>query len=297
LKTYTNKDDWRRDNVNYFVRELAARIKTEKPHVKLGISPFGVWRNKDQDSDGSDTQAGQTNYDDLYADVLKWLKEGWIDYITPQLYWNIGFKVADYAVLVDWWSKHTYGKHLYIGQGIYRMGGKGWENPDELPNQIKLNRNYEQVRGSMFFSAKIFLQNKNGVNELMKDIYRHPSLVPVMDWIDAKAPDVPTIDSVHGSHGKGVELKWKDSSPDDASYYVIYRFNKDDSVTLQDPRNIQAIVQRSPYDIQSWIDHHTEKRTQYNYVITAVDRLHNESDGSKLLAIKTRGKRGSLKVK
>jgi uncharacterized lipoprotein YddW (UPF0748 family) len=296
MNNFINKDDWRRDNVNYFVSELAARIKAEKPHVKLGISPFGVWRNKDKDADGSDTQAGQTNYDDLYADVLKWLKEGWIDYVAPQLYWNIGFKVADYAVLLDWWSNHTYGKHLYIGQGAYRIGGKGWENPDELNNQIKLNRNYEQVGGSMFFSAKMFLQNKNAINEKMRVIYRHPALVPAMDWIDAKAPDAPTIDSIHGSQAKGVELKWKDAFPPDASYYVIYRFNKGDSITLEDPGKIQAIVQRSPYDSQSWIDHHTEKRTQYRYVVTAVDRLHNESAGSKFFAIKTKGKRGSLKV-
>jgi uncharacterized lipoprotein YddW (UPF0748 family) len=110
---FKTKDDWRRDNVNYFVKELSERIKLEKPHVKFGISPFGVWRNKDKDADGSDTQAGQTNYDDLYADVLTWLKEGWIDYITPQLYWHIGFDKANYTTLVKWWDEHTYGKQLF----------------------------------------------------------------------------------------------------------------------------------------------------------------------------------------
>jgi hypothetical protein len=212
------------------------------------------------------------------------------------LYWNIGFKVADYAVLLDWWSEHTYGKHLYIGQGVYRMGGKGWEDPDELRNQIKLNRNYEQVGGSMFFSAKIFLQNKNGINEQMKKIYRYPSLVPVMGWIDGKAPDAPAIASAVGSQKEGIELKWSDALATDASYYVIYRFNKGDSITLEDSRNIQATVQRSPYDIQSWTDHHTEKRTEYMYVITAVDRIHNESNSSNVFVIKTRGKRTPLKV-
>jgi len=117
-----------------------------------------------------------------------------------------------------------------------------------------------------------------------------------MDWIDAKAPDVPTINSVDGSQGKGVELTWRDTLPTDASYYVIYRFDKADSITLEDPGKIQAIVQRSPYDDQTWVDHRTEKRTEYRYVITAVDRLHNESEGSKAFVIKTRGKRSSLKV-
>lgn len=296
VNTFANKDDWRRENVNYFVKELAARIKAEKQHVKFGISPFGVWRNKDKDANGSDTQAGQTNYDDLYADVLKWLQEGWIDYITPQLYWNIGFKVADYAILLDWWSKHTYGKHLYIGQGIYRIGGKGWEDPDEIGNQIKLNRNNGKVSGSMFFSAKTFLQNKDGINEKLKAIYRHPALVPAMDWIDSKNPTAPTIERISGSQGKGVELLWKDDLPTDASYYVIYRYEKSDSTSLDDPVKIQAIVQRRPYQTQSWTDPHTEKRTLYRYVVTAVDRLHNESVGSKTFVIKTRGKNGALRV-
>jgi uncharacterized lipoprotein YddW (UPF0748 family) len=295
LSTYPNVDDWRRDNVNYFVKELSTRIKAEKPHVKFGISPFGVWRNKDKDPDGSDTQAGQTNYDDLYADVLKWLKEGWIDYVTPQLYWHIGFKAADYTVLLDWWSKHTYGKHLYIGQGAYRIGGKGWENPDELNNQIKLNRNYQRVNGSMFFSAKIFLQNKNNINDKMKEMYPHRALVPVMEWIDAAAPVQPLIENITGSQGKGVELKWKDSTATDASYYVIYRFNDGDAITLHDPAKIQATVPRNVYGIQQWTDHHTKKRKKYTYIITAVDRLHNESTASKPFPIKTRGKKGVLK--
>ena len=294
LNTYDNKDDWRRENVNYFVEELAARIKAEKPHVKFGISPFGVWRNKDRDANGSDTQAGQTNYDDLYADVLKWLQEGWIDYITPQLYWNIGFKVADYSVLLDWWSKHTYGKHLYIGQAVYRIGGKGWEDPDEMSNQIKLNRDNEKVNGSMFFSSKTFLQNKDGINEKMKTVYRYPALVPAMDWIESEVPAPPTIQNVAGSQGEGIEIEWRNDSSSHASYYILYRFNKSDSVMFEDPEKIRAIVQRSPYENQSWTDYTTEKRTLYRYVVTAVDRLHNESGGSKTFMIKTRGKRGAL---
>jgi len=296
LNKYDNKDDWRRDNVNYFVRELSLRIKLEKPHVKLGISPFGVWRNRDKDVNGSDTQAGQTNYDDLYADVLKWLQEGWIDYVTPQLYWNIGFKIADYKVLLDWWSKHTYGKHLYIGQAVYRIGGKGWEDPDEMSNQIKLNRDNEKVNGSMFFSSKTFLQNKNGINEKMKTVYRYPALVPAMDWIESEVPAPPTIQNVAGSQGQGVQIEWRDDSSSHASYYILYRFNKSDSIMFEDPEKIWAIVQRSPYENQSWTDYTTEKRTLYRYVVTAVNRLHNESGGSKTFTIKTRGKIGALKL-
>jgi uncharacterized lipoprotein YddW (UPF0748 family) len=288
--------DWRRSNVDYFVKELSARIRHEKPHVKFGISPFGVWRNIDKDPEGSATQAGQTNYDDLYADILKWLKEGWIDYVTPQLYWNIGFKVADYSVLVDWWSKHSYGKHVYIGQGIYRVGGKGWENPDEIINQVNLNRNYTEVKGSMYFNSKTFLENKLDVNAKMNRLYQRPALIPSMSWIDAIAPFAPSIRSASGSQANGVEISWADSTGSDAAYYVIYRFKKGNLISADNPENIAAIITRDPSGNQLWIDRNTATRTQYTYRVTAVDRGHNESDLSNEIVVRTRGKRASVKV-
>src|SRR5690606_15664989 len=111
---------WRRSNVDTIIYHISKTIREEKPWVKFGISPFGVWRNLDQDSLGSPTRAGVTNYDDLYADILLWLRKGWIDYVAPQLYWETGHQLAAYETLLEWWSKHTYGRHLYIGQGIYR---------------------------------------------------------------------------------------------------------------------------------------------------------------------------------
>jgi uncharacterized lipoprotein YddW (UPF0748 family) len=295
-EVYANVDDWRRNNVNFFVQELSSRIKREKPHVRFGISPFGVWRNKDKDPDGSETQAGQTNYDDLYADVLKWLKEGWIDYVTPQLYWHIGFKVADYTVLLDWWSKHSYGKHLYVGQAVYRVGGKGWENPDELLNQVNLNRNYTEVKGSMYFNSKTFIADKQGVNAKMNQMYRYPALIPSMSWIDAKPPAVPVLKNAGGSQGSGVHLSWFDSIDTDASYYVIYRFKKGNLISADNPANIAAIVQREPSAVQSWLDKTADKRSIYLYGITAVDRGHNESPLSPAITLKTRGKKGTVKV-
>lgn len=293
---FSNVDDWRRDNVDFFVKELAARIKKEKPHVKFGISPFGVWRNKDKDPEGSATQAGQTNYDDLYADVLKWLKEGWIDYVTPQLYWNIGFKVADYPVLLDWWSKHSYGRHVYIGQGIYRVGGKGWENPNEILNQVDLNRNYTEVKGSMYFNSKTFLENKLGVNEKLRKLYAHPALIPQMSWIDATPPTTPVVQQVMGSQGSGVQVSWYDSVPTDASYYVVYRFKKGNIISGDNPENIVAIIPRAPSVVQTWTDQKTAKRTEYSYSVSAVDRGHNESDLSAEVKIKTRGKKRVIKT-
>lgn len=290
-KHFENRDDWRRSNVDFFVKELSLRLKVEKPHLKFGISPFGVWRNIDKDSTGSMTRAGQTNYDDLYADVLKWLREGWIDYVTPQLYWHIGFAPADYTVLTEWWSRHTYGRHLYIGQGVYRIGGKGWEDPAELQNQVEINRGYDGVRGSMYFSAKVFLQNKDSVNERMQNIYRYPSLVPVMDWLPADIPAKPVIKSISGNPEQGLELQWEDSVPSSSSYYVIYRFAESEPMNLEDATRIIGIVPRNVYGLQTWRDNGVVKRTTYKYAITAVSRLHHESDTSNVVVIRTRGGR------
>ena len=294
-EAFANIDDWRRNNVDYFVEELSKRIKLEKPHVKFGISPFGVWRNKSNDPLGSDTRAGVTNYDDLYADILKWLKEGWIDYVTPQLYWHIGFELADYEVLTEWWSKNTFGKHLYIGQGIYRVGGKGWEDPDEIVNQINLNRTYKNIHGSMFFSSKTFLQDKNGVNAKIKKLYSNKALIPTMPWIDDTAPAAPILREVGGNQGDGVKLEWTDALPGESAYYVVYRFDENETTEIANPENILAIVPRTPYATQKWTDKTTDKRTEYSYLITAVDRLHNESIPGNIEKIKTRGKRGEVK--
>ncbi len=133
--TDLTRADWRRSNVDSIIVKLSRVIKKEKPWVKFGVSPFSVWRNKDQDPDGSDSKASQTNYDDLYANVLLWLKEGWIDYVTPQLYLEIGHPKIAYEKLLDWWAKHSYGRHLYIGIAAYKAGSRGaWSNPQEIPN-------------------------------------------------------------------------------------------------------------------------------------------------------------------
>lgn len=183
-----NKDDWRRSNVDSIIRKLDSAIKKEKPWCKFGISPFGVWRNKDKDPEGSDSRAGQTNYDDLYADILLWLRKGWIDYVTPQLYREIGDRLIAYEKLVDWWASHSYGRHVYIGQAMYRAGSNAvWRNPNELPNQIKINRANPNVQGSIYFSSKSFAKNPNGWNDsLQQNYYRIKALIPPMSWLPAK---------------------------------------------------------------------------------------------------------------
>ncbi len=148
-------NDWRRENINHFVSSLHDTLQTINPMIKFGISPFGIWRNKNADPDGSSGKQGLSAYDDLYADVRKWLMNGWIDYVIPQLYWENGNHFGDFTSLVHWWGKNSFGKSLYIGQALYKSTSKtnGWIKPDELTDQINYLRTNQKVRGFAFYSA------------------------------------------------------------------------------------------------------------------------------------------------
>jgi uncharacterized lipoprotein YddW (UPF0748 family) len=147
--------DWRRNNIDLFISELHDNIKNIKPSLRFGISPFGVWRNQSDDPNGSPGIRGTTSYDDLYADVYKWLSKDWVDYIVPQLYWEQGNRFADFSVLAKWWNDHTFGKPLYLGQALYKSTEvkNGWTNPKEISDQIGILRKYNNVKGFAFYSA------------------------------------------------------------------------------------------------------------------------------------------------
>lgn len=195
-----DRDSWRRSNVDSIIVFLSRAIKEENKKVRFGISPFGVWRNQDKDPAGSATQAGQTNYDDLYADILLWLKQGWIDYVAPQLYWEFGHPRAPYEILLDWWSKNTYGKHCYIGLGAYRANSNAaWKDKTLLPRQIEELRKAPNVQGMIFFSSKSFNSNPNGWSDSLRlNQYREPAIVPPMPWIDEEKPGKPVVKLLSG---------------------------------------------------------------------------------------------------
>jgi uncharacterized lipoprotein YddW (UPF0748 family) len=185
-KLYGNgmsKDDWRRSNTDSIIKMLSIAIKKENKKCQFGISPFGVWRNMDKDSiNGSNTRAGQTNYDDLYADILLWLKKGWIDYVAPQIYWEFEQKAAPYKTILDWWSTHTYGKNCYIGLGIYKAGSNAyWKDKTQLPRQIEALRNTPNIQGMIFFSSKSFDKNPNGWSDSLRlNYFAVPAKTPVI---------------------------------------------------------------------------------------------------------------------
>ncbi len=190
-----SKADWRRSNCDSIIKQIWQAINAQPRRVKFGISPFGVWRNASKDPKGSNTQAGITNYDNLYADILLWLKKGWVDYCVPQLYWERGHNLCDFDTLLAWWNKYTFGRHLYIGQAPYRAGTtKGWKDKNELPNEIINLRKYSTTKGSVYFSSVSFNRNPNGWNDsLQLNYYSTPAVVPPMPWIDNEKPAAPTI--------------------------------------------------------------------------------------------------------
>lgn len=164
-----DRDTWRRSNVDSVIAQLSRTIRSVSATCQFGISPFGVWRNNDKDPDGSNTRAGQTNYDDLYADILLWLKKDWIDYVLPQIYWEFEHKTAPFETLVDWWSRHSYGKNCYIGLGIYRAGtNDAWKDKTQLPRQIRKIRNTPNIQGMAFYSSKVFDKNPNGWSDSLR---------------------------------------------------------------------------------------------------------------------------------
>lgn len=170
-----SKADWRRDNIDQFIRQLGEAIHAEKPQLGFGVSPFGVWRNRSADPAGSDTKAGITDYDSMYADVRKWIQEEWIDYVVPQVYWSLSTTAARYDIVTDWWANAVKGTDvkLYIGHSPYKLGTSeaGWQSAQEIINQLKYNSKIEQVDGDVYFSAKDLLKNPLGLVPALSSYY------------------------------------------------------------------------------------------------------------------------------
>lgn len=276
--TYTQdlKEYWRRENVNAIVKKLNSTIKSTKPYVKFGISPFGVWRNASVDPAGSATRAGLTNYDDLYADVLKWQREKWIDYVIPQIYWHRGFDLADYEVLAKWWNENHYGTQIYIGHALYKANGdsniEAWRNPREIPEQIELNRSLPNIQGSCFFSSKSLISNPIGISDILKEKYfQYPTLIPEMSWISTTTPSKPKIRKIKNA-SSGFIIEWENVK--DAKYYVVYRFKGKQLDDLEDASNIISFQRKTSLFYE---DTEVKLFRRYTYAVTALDRLYNES--------------------
>lgn len=169
-----DRNNWRRENVNTLLKKVKAVVNA-RSGCEFGVSPFGIWRNKSSDCpDGSETSGSQSYYN-MLADSRTWIRKGYVDYIVPQIYWPIGLKVADYSKLVKWWANEVkgYDVDLYIGQGIYKQGQSSYSGQNiakEIKNQININKKYDTVKGSMYFSARDIVNNASIYNDL-KSMY------------------------------------------------------------------------------------------------------------------------------
>jgi len=286
---FRNIDDWRRNNVNTLIHNLSDSIHHAKRYLKFGISPFGIWQNKNQHPNGSET-SGLSAYSALYADAVTWLKNGWIDYINPQLYFPFHNRAAGFEKLSVWWNANAYGKHVYAGQAAYRAAenSTGWSERSQLPNQIRYIRNLQNIKGSVYFSSKSIVNNLGGFRDsLQYNFYRFRALPPNMPWIDSIPPRPPMELVYHVLNTGGISLNWK--RPDvaidgEGAYgYVIYRFNEGEEVDLTNAQNILDII----YDATRtfYTDLSVRKGIQYTYVVTAIDRIKNESVPSNLQII------------
>jgi uncharacterized lipoprotein YddW (UPF0748 family) len=291
---FTKIDDWRRNNVDLLVKMVNDSVHRYKKYVKFGVSPFAIWRNFREDTLGSKTN-GLSNYGELYADSRKWIKEGWVDYINPQIYFSFSRAAAPFKVLLDWWGNNTFGRHLYIGQAAYLIHNgstkkeAAWGKPNEIPNQIRAIRANNRVQGSVFFSSKSLSTVARGLaDSLRNDFYKYPALPPQMPWLDNVAPNEPqhlTADATVD----GVQLKWtkplRAKDGETASGYVVYRFNEGEKITTLDARNIVKI---SFEDYTFFLDTNVEKGKRYSYLVTALDRLKNESEPSGPIGVVTK---------
>lgn len=278
---FSHKADWRRNNVDQLIEELSAEIKSVKPHVLFGISPFGIWRNQSSDPNGSATN-GFESYDQAYADSRKWVREGWVDYILPQLYWNIGYAPADYAVLLEWWSNVTVGTdvELYIGHSIYKIGSdNGWNDPLELNRQIELRRMTSGVTGSAFFSTRNLQDNPlNVLEHLRSDVYARPALPPERSGPALVSPVPQAVSAVRETDG--VRLSWPAAADSHVRSYVIYRSASSGSASALALEDMVAVLPAGSMTEMSFTDTSAGWEEAAEYVVTTLNRYYTESEAS-----------------
>lgn len=213
-----SRDDWRRDSMNTFIRVLYSEIKQTKPHVKFGISPFGIWKPGYPES-----VAGFSQHDKLYADAKLWLNEGWCDYYTPQLYWSISAKKQSFPALLKWWSQENL-QHRHLAPGLYtgRIGDKNRTyTSEQIENQVFLSRHMPGSHGSIHFSMKTLMENREGISDRLKEnAYAEIALVPECDWIPDRKLEAPAV-RFEKHPVSGFAVHWDSQTPDSVRRWCV----------------------------------------------------------------------------
>ena len=280
-----SRGDWRRENVNKLIQSLYKEIKSEKKYVKFGLSPFGIWRPGFPES-----IAGFDQYDQLYADARLWLNKGWIDYFTPQLYWEINRIPQSFPVLLGWWSaENLMGRHLWPGISVNKGGGD--KNNDEIINEIMISRGMlPKSKGIVHWSISSLVKNDSLSKAILSGPYKKQALVPASPWLDNTAPEPPVVETAF--QGDKVSLTWSHPADKDVFRWVIYYqygdkwdhqiLNRKD-LSFELPRNLEVV----PVPAQQVSGNVRQTPTPLSRIsVTAVNRTGNESEINEVYLIK-----------
>lgn len=276
-----DRKDWRRNNVDLLIEQLYTTIKSEKPWVRFGVSPFGIWRNKSSDSRGSNS-SGLQNYDDLYADVLLWAKNGWIDYLAPQLYWTLDMKAAPSRHLAQWWNDNASDVDIYIGQDVQRTMNTpdpGNNDKNELDTKVNLSRRLPNVQGNVWWHGYWVTGNYKGVADSLALKYQSTLALPPA-YGDKNMKPLPVKDlKVVDEDGKTF-LTWsgvpvgKDEKETDVVKYVVYQYFPVEKIDMDDSQTIIAVTSYT----KVLIGEESDKLGGFTFVVTSIDRMNRESD-------------------
>ena len=284
---WTSKGDWRRHNVDMLIDQVHEVMQSTKPWVRLGISPFAIWRNKASDVNGSDTRGLQC-YDALYADCPAWTRAGWVDYMVPQLYWALEHKTASTSVLINWWNTQANGRHMYYGYAVRNcMDHTDTQNPaiaSQLERKVAMSRELPNVHGVVWWPGYDVVRNYKGVKDsLVNKIMTAKAIVPAYTWLDSIAPAEVTALTAKRA-GKNVRLSWKAPATSDpmqqAHFFVVYRFKAGEAINLGNAKAIVDITNATAYTAAN------APRGRYTYVVTVLDRCNNESAQGACVTVK-----------
>jgi uncharacterized lipoprotein YddW (UPF0748 family) len=263
------RNDWRRENVNQLIKRVYTNIKKVKPNVKFGISPFGFWRPNNPPS----VTSGFDQYDELYADAKLWLNEGWIDYLTPQLYWPINRVDVSFPVLLNWWKQeNTKKRHLWPGMSIGRK--KGNEGIDEVINQIMITRGMlSKSPGTVHWSIAPLINSPELIKAISNGPYKKQALVPKSSWLNQTKPEKPTLK--YSINKDSLSMTWTHKNIDKIANWVVhYKYDSKWNYTIHGkPINSQKI----PLVVDNSKNLNNSKKTLNTIAISAIDKYGNES--------------------
>ena len=283
--------DWRRDNVNLLMAQVADSVHTIRSAVKFGISPFGIWKNGVPSG-----IVGLDAYNVIYADPVAWLEAGTVDYLAPQLYWAFGGG-QDYAKLAPWWAERTgeAGRHLYTGHGLYRAERATFSgnlfSPSEIPRQVRFNRARDDISGSVFFRAKNIsvFSSRGFADTLRTDLYRSPALTPPMDWKNLSAPGAPGALTFSRTDANQIMLSWTappaHATPE-ARRYVVYRMRSPTppptAFAIDDLNNLIAVTGETSFvDTPGML----AGTGPLHYFVTSISANSIESEASNVVSV------------